>query len=289
MALQLLNDKVHSGWMYKRSRIKKKWKRRYFTLSNDLTLRYFDSESDATRFESTGSNTHLVGSLKVLDIGLIEVSGYNKLEKVSVPQYIRSKPRNKVGDEERCYIIRLVLLSRSYTLSAITAEDFQKWMDVFSRYVYGEILTESMGYRLNEKKRFEQRQSYLVLTQHHQLRLYNHKQRVLFYGTLDLEDVHSFHTEGVRHSKAPTRYLLKLIGNKKTFILCFDTKDQLKMWCRALETLNVQSLAATINECDDEKVESNGMRSGNSFDLITFEEESQTNDGNFPFKKMQDL
>ena len=37
---------VHSGWLRKQGDVRKNWKKRWFELTNDFTLRYYDAQTE---------------------------------------------------------------------------------------------------------------------------------------------------------------------------------------------------------------------------------------------------
>ena len=76
-----LNLKIHEGVLFKRGKINKrlkayskKWKEKWFILTSDLVLRYYESQSKALESEMENNDQLVLGAFSVLDIERIEVA-----------------------------------------------------------------------------------------------------------------------------------------------------------------------------------------------------------------------
>eukprot|EP01084_Bolivina_argentea_P304968 526776_1 len=144
-----MTEEIHSGLLYKRGKLNKSFKKRWFVLNNDLKLNYYESQTKC--LESSK-----LGSIDILKIQLIKVALIDKTLIPSIPKYIKIlTPDNHVENHDN--IIHLILQTRTYILSIKTFSSFMTWLNHFHKYVYGNIIFESYGYLAAEDCKNPQR------------------------------------------------------------------------------------------------------------------------------------
>eukprot|EP01084_Bolivina_argentea_P255283 429335_1 len=187
---------IHTGCLFKRGNITKSWKSRYFALTDQFSLKYFESLKKATESEMKCNNKNVLGTIELSDIQSIQVAliGNNKNNKI--PKYVTILKEYKIDKNERSFIIHLCEKKRTHVISADNFSSFMNWLQLFYRYIYGGILYESYGWKQGERnKAFKYR--YFVLNKYKQIKYYNNDQREIQYGIININTVHSFNIDGI--------------------------------------------------------------------------------------------
>ena len=249
MAHHDVKTRLCQGLLHKRGKLNKGWKERYFILTDDLKLKYYESQSKLSESEMLGNDDNVFGIINILNVELIEIALIdinNDKDSIQIPKYVKllknykktsanyNGKNNENGsiDNIRSNIIHLVLSSRTYILSANTKKDFNKWLSIFYKYIYDGVIFQSFGYKQGQKnKAFKKR--YFVLNKYNQIKYYDNEYRNNHFGFIDLNDIHSFNTNNINVENAPNNnYLIELNGSKRIWILCFETSQILTEWCR---------------------------------------------------------
>eukprot|EP01083_Nonionella_stella_P150060 477448_1 len=273
---QAIQLKLIEGSLYKRGTLNKSWKERWFVLTEDLKLKYYESRSKSAESEMLGTDQHVLGAIALLDIQLIQVSSIDKSIQTTMPRYAKYVRVLPTRDTTHSYIIHLLSSSRTntYIVSAKRYDEFKQWLAIFYKYIYAGIIFESF---LSKQGRYTYKTSYtrryFVLNEYKQMRYYNNRHRDAFHGYIDLNDIHSYDIEDVEAKDAPNNNIIQLNGQKRTWLLFCDTQMLLKKWCEEFEKLGLKS-AKKVGNTFYERVSIDHVRRKQTSNLLTNEHQT---------------
>eukprot|EP01084_Bolivina_argentea_P099719 179220_1 len=242
--------KLHEGPLFKKGHVNKAWKQRWFVLSDELRLRWYENHTKCSEAEMIGAvSKNVKGEIDLRTVESIQVTFPDKLIKSSqsdLPKYITIKKASSDTKNSQYYLIHLASTLptlahkvKIYILSTTSLTDFEKWLSTFHQYVYGEEVYGSYGSKQGKvRQAFKKR--YFVLNKSNQIKYYNNDKLETLHGAIDLTDIHVFHTDGIENDKAPSGdFLIELNGKKRVWTLSFDTDKILSEWCDALQSVGL--------------------------------------------------
>ena len=220
------------GALYKRGKVNKSWKSRWFVMNMNFELNYFESKGKSE--ETFIVNRNVLGTIDLLQVEKIEVSLIGDISHDQIPKYIKVLANDK---DDRSFLIHLVTNNRTYKLSANDSASFLKWLEFFHEYLYGGVLFESMLEKKGEvNKSFKKR--YFVLNKFKQLKYYNNDDREILHGFIDLND-------NTIELKLPQQdyyfgqdNYIELISEKRKWILKVEQADLFQEWIAYLSNLD---------------------------------------------------
>ena len=221
------------GELYKRGKVNKSWKCRWFVMNMNFELNYFESKWKSEETLSVNNNSNSLGKINLLQVQKIQVSLIGDTLNDQIPKYIKILANAK---SDRSLLIYLITNNRKYTLSANDSAAFLKWLKYFHEYLYGGVLFESMLEKKGEvNKAFKKR--YFVLNKFKQLKYYNNGDREILHGFIDLNDktIELKLPQQDHHFNRNNH--IELASQKRQWILKCGSVDLFQKWIAYLSNL----------------------------------------------------
>jgi len=238
---------IYQGTLHKRGHVHRAWKERWFVLSSDFKLRYFESRSKSEQ----SAADHVLGTIDLLHIERVEVSALLDLDRSLIPKYFVNLDRDKgsvqkgkddalpsgstsmlqkYSESRRCLLMNLVTASRSYKVSASSSESLVEWLRNLDRYLYGGVVMESfLEKKGSDHKSYKRR--YFAVNRYRQIKYFDNKFRETLHGVIDLNDA----ALSIQYSV--NEQLIELRSEKRKWILFVEDVAVYKQWLSALRSL----------------------------------------------------
>ena len=227
--------KWHQGVLWKRGKVNKSGKERWFVLTNSFKLLYYESQAKAEETFIVKNDRNVLGVIDLLQVEKVEVSRLKQTDKAALPKYIRvaddkahsvsvfndDDHDDKDKDSERAFLMELALLKspRTYRLSAVSSAALLSWLSPLSLCLFGGVLFESFLLKKGEVNKAMKRR-YFVLTRFKQLRYYNDERRSALHGVIDLDE------PSMRFNFAEGN-VIELVTQKRKWTLSAKDDDEL--------------------------------------------------------------
>ena len=226
------HNRIYEGILFKRGKVNKAWKQRWFVMTGEFKLNYYETEKLSLETFIVNNDRNVLGSIDLLQIEKIEVSLIKELDLEQIPKYIKvakTESENNDNKHDRFYLIHLVTSNRTYKLSANDSESFVKWLKYLFKYLYDGILFESYLDKKGEvNKKFKRR--YFVLNKFKQLKYYNNADRECMHGFIDLNDPSISFNLPKDEFYFNQANIIELISEKRTWVLASKEHKIFKEW-----------------------------------------------------------
>mmetsp|Transcript_41731 Transcript_41731/g.67118 ORF Transcript_41731/g.67118 Transcript_41731/m.67118 type:complete len:445 (-) Transcript_41731:253-1587(-) len=176
--------RLYEGALLKRGKVNKSWKERWFVLTMQSRLNYYESHKLSQQTFTVNNDRNILGSIDLLTVERIQVSLIQNMDKKRIPKYIQVLDNDK---DDRSYLMHLVTSSRTYKLSANDGDSLLKWLHTLHQHLYQGIKYEGSLEKKGEvNKAFKRR--YFVLYDNKLLKYYSNEERETMHGFIDLKD-----------------------------------------------------------------------------------------------------
>eukprot|EP01084_Bolivina_argentea_P148469 259550_1 len=235
--------RLHEGLLFKRGKVNKSWKLRFFVMNRAFKLNYYETKRKSIETFTVNNDRNVLGTIDMLQIEKIEVSSLGSTTFASIPKYIQiAKPnamekQNSSNSMQRSYFIDLVTANRTYRLSANDSTSFLNWLECFHKFLYSGLQFESYLDKKGEvNKAFKTR--YFTLNQWKHLKYYDTDSRQTMFGIIDLNDPsYELNIEPTDHHCSNNSFI-KLTSPPRTYILCAKTAELAQKWITVLSELD---------------------------------------------------
>eukprot|EP01084_Bolivina_argentea_P099078 178106_1 len=263
----IFDNKLYEGYLYKKGKLNKSWKKRYFILCRDRKLKYYSTEQSSSSNKEIGyinlylvtgisthkfDNTHIVYTLNNPNIK----KNTNYYDEQNAYQSEKDKNKNKKRNRSRTfgdgvtslgshtpqiieYIFKLYTPKRIWHLKCKDTESMNIWTTKIKEVVYGNILYES--YLLieeninkiitNNNKQWKSR--WCVLTDKYQLRIYEDDTQSKYKDSIKMEQLNMISyndKQQFRYYNNRREYVIQLIRTDKQFIIATLSHKSRQIW-----------------------------------------------------------
>ena len=224
---------ITQGTLFKRGHVNTSWKQRWFKLTSDAELKYYETK--------TKPSSKPYGNINLLEVERMEVSHTQNVPQMSIPAYAHIRTRDINENESRSFIIYLVTEVRTWILSADSKESFMKWVGYLHRCLYEQIVFESLM-KLKTTTR------YFTLNTSKLLKYYESQNRQKLLGCIDLNDSSiEYHAESIKHT-----HLIYILSELQNLALSTTEIDIFRSWIIHLN-INVDGLY-DLGKFDEEQL-----------------------------------
>merc|ERR1719295_2402510 len=91
---------LFQGALHKRGHVHRSWKERWFVLSSDFKLRYYESQSKSEQTFTEKQDRNVLGTIDSVDIERIEVAALLDTDKSQIPKTITEKKKDSDSHHE---------------------------------------------------------------------------------------------------------------------------------------------------------------------------------------------
>ena len=203
-----------SGKLFKKGKINKAWKERYFICyRNEQRMDYYQNEKDAKQKQNVS------GSIDLTVIAKVELitENYDFDLMKQMPKYILETNEKDQSDKDFTFL--LISNKRTFILAATDKNELIQWLKYLSSCLYGDVVKEGWMKKQGQiNKGWKDR--YFVLNKFQQMKYYDNAQKTNCFGTIDCKLIANINN-GKVYSNEELRYLLELNTPKRKWMIAF--------------------------------------------------------------------
>eukprot|EP01084_Bolivina_argentea_P304901 526668_1 len=236
-----LSNDTYSGKLFKRGKINKAWKTRYFMVHRaEQRIKYYAKEKAATQKKEAS------GTIDLSNITKIEVATKHDLELIQqLPQYIVHNNKLK---SKKDFTFHLCSEKRTYSFAALNENDFFEWLNYLKSCIYGGVIKQGFLNKLGAvNKNWKTR--YFVLNKYKQIKYYQDIEKTIFLGYIDCTKILSIKNGKVYSNEI--RYTFELKTNSRDWILVTDTREERLEWMRLITALQTEDWKQQLDKTDN--------------------------------------
>ena len=225
------NEEAFAGTLYKRGKINRAFKERWFMVSRSTQLmEYYECS------EKAGSKSNCLGTIDLALIQKISVMTTNsQYDNDELPAFISY---TETSSEKKSFSFSMASPHRTFILAALSEQELLEWLQYLSLCLYGGVIKEDFVKKQEGATALSRawKRRYCVLNEYHQLKWYKDEHRTKCLGFIDIKTVSS--VSNGKEIASELGYILDLYTKYSNvwYIGCRD-EDERREWNKHLTLL----------------------------------------------------
>eukprot|EP01083_Nonionella_stella_P043260 116728_1 len=216
------------GKLYKKGKINKAWKPRYFIGSRSLqSIRYYQKESDLNEDKNEK------GRIDLITISRIETNA-SSIGVGGLPQYIAYNPKLK---SNKRYTFHLISAPRTYVLATDSASQLMKWFNFLQSCLYGAEVIMSGYLNVQERKQKGFNSRYFVLNSLQQLKSYDNEHLEHGLGAIDCKQITKIDDDQISTDTVSIGYVLDIHIDSHKWTVAAKSQQERSEWVRCIQMM----------------------------------------------------